>query len=76
MHALIRRSVPTVVFHCSSSNGRGPRCAAWYQDELNARGCETSRAVVLAGGIKRWAAVYPDLLVSTEAPASVQGHTT
>lgn len=22
----------TVIFHCSSSNGRGPRCAAWYQD--------------------------------------------
>lgn len=22
----------TVIFHCVSSNGRGPRCAAWYQD--------------------------------------------
>ncbi|GAA6063675.1 hypothetical protein JCM10212_000411 [Sporobolomyces blumeae] len=24
-----------VFFHCQSSSGRGPRCAAWYQDYLN-----------------------------------------
>lgn len=22
----------TVIFHCQSSAGRGPRCASWYQD--------------------------------------------
>ncbi|BGP56220.1 hypothetical protein JCM8202_005777 [Rhodotorula sphaerocarpa] len=45
-----------VIFHCQSSSGRGPRCAGWYQDALDAAGTaqETSRAVVLSGGIKAW----------------------
>ncbi|GAA5867272.1 hypothetical protein JCM8547_003143 [Rhodosporidiobolus lusitaniae] len=49
-----------VIFHCQSSSGRGPRCAGWLQDELNEKGVgkETSRAVVLAGGIKRWVEKY------------------
>lgn len=46
----------SVIFHCQSSSGRGPRCAGWYQDALDAAGIaqETSRAVVLSGGIKAW----------------------
>ncbi|BGP40582.1 hypothetical protein JCM10450v2_004585 [Rhodotorula kratochvilovae] len=45
-----------VVFHCQSSSGRGPRCAGWYQDALDAAGIppEQSRAAVLTGGIKAW----------------------
>jgi arsenical-resistance protein 2 len=51
-----------VVFHCSSSNGRGPRCAAWYEDALNERGIKNN-AHVLSGGIKKWLELYPDEVV-------------
>ncbi|GAA5887341.1 hypothetical protein JCM5296_007104 [Sporobolomyces johnsonii] len=46
----------TVIFHCQSSQGRGPRCAGWYQDALDQAGIakDVSRAVVLTGGIKEW----------------------
>src|SRR5208282_231280 len=30
--------VPIVIFYCSSSNGRGPRCAGWFQDTLDEAG--------------------------------------
>jgi arsenical-resistance protein 2 len=44
-----------VIFHCSSSNGRGPRCAGWYADYLVAHSLtEHSEALVLKGGIKAW----------------------
>lgn len=56
-------SVPEVIFHCSSSNGRGPRCAAWYQDELDDKGIVTSQAFVLTGGINAWVARYPNGVV-------------
>jgi hypothetical protein len=46
--------IPLVIFYCSSSNGRGPRCAGWYQDLLEEKGNKTSEAIVLAGGIKTW----------------------
>ncbi|GAA5899190.1 hypothetical protein JCM6882_009279 [Rhodosporidiobolus microsporus] len=51
---------PSVIFHCQSSSGRGPRCAGWYQDALDAAGISksTSKAVVLTGGIKAWVAKY------------------
>ncbi|GHJ89542.1 hypothetical protein NliqN6_5944 [Naganishia liquefaciens] len=55
--------VPEVIFHCSSSNGRGPRCAAWYQDELDDKGIVTSQAFVLTGGINAWVARYPNGVV-------------
>ncbi|GAA5891944.1 hypothetical protein JCM5296_004639 [Sporobolomyces johnsonii] len=45
-----------VIFHCQSSNGRGPRCAGWYQDALNDAGIkqDVSESMVLEGGIKGW----------------------
>ncbi|GAA5897806.1 hypothetical protein JCM5296_006080 [Sporobolomyces johnsonii] len=45
-----------VIFHCQSSNGRGPRCAGWYQDALNDAGIkqDVSESMVLEGGIKAW----------------------
>ncbi|KAF5356906.1 hypothetical protein D9756_006872 [Leucocoprinus leucothites] len=43
-----------VIFYCQSSNGRGPRCAGWYQDYLNSVGHTSSKAYVMAGGIKGW----------------------
>jgi arsenical-resistance protein 2 len=56
-------SIPEVIFHCSSSKGRGPRCAAWYQDELNDKGSVTSQAFVLTGGINAWVTRYPEEVV-------------
>ena len=53
--------MPLVIFYCSSSNGRGPRCAAWFQDTLDEMGATDSRALVLLGGIKRWAETQKDL---------------
>jgi arsenical-resistance protein 2 len=56
-----------VIFHCSSSNGRGPRCAGWYQDALDENHDDKStttgnrsKAYVLTGGIKAWKSAYPD----------------
>ncbi|KAI6016230.1 Rhodanese-like domain-containing protein [Pisolithus marmoratus] len=43
-----------VIFYCGSSNGRGPRCARWYQDYLNDKGETRSEAFVMKGGIKEW----------------------
>lgn len=57
---MFTHSVPKVVFHCSSSKGRGPRCAGWYQDYLNEQSFKTSAAYVLIGGIKAWSEAYPD----------------
>ena len=51
-----------VVFHCSSSNGRGPRCAAWYEDALLEKGMKTN-AYTLTGGIKKWLELYPSEVI-------------
>lgn len=47
-------SVRSVIFYCGSSSGRGPRCAAWFQDCLNQNGVKAMQAYVLEGGIKGW----------------------
>ena len=52
------RTYKRVIFHCQSSSGRGPRCAGWLQDALDALPATDSGpkpdVVVLAGGIKEW----------------------
>lgn len=52
------RTYKRVILHCQSSAGRGPRCAGWLQDALNALPVEDAGprpdVVVLAGGIKEW----------------------
>ncbi|KJA16548.1 hypothetical protein HYPSUDRAFT_171339 [Hypholoma sublateritium FD-334 SS-4] len=48
------KNFPKVIFYCQSSNGRGPRCAGWYQDYLDAQGDGRSTAFILEGGIKQW----------------------
>lgn len=53
--------IPLVIFYCSSSNGRGPRCAGWYQDLLDEKGNTVSEAAVLQGGIKGWSEYEKDL---------------
>lgn len=62
-HTLVEAlgNVPLVIFYCSSSVGRGPRCAGWFQDTLNEAGKTGSEAVVLVGGIKKWADAHKDL---------------
>ncbi|KAF8813136.1 NAD(P)-binding protein [Phlegmacium glaucopus] len=52
------KDTPKVIFYCQSSNGRGPRCAGWYQDYLNSQGNQKSTAFVLEGGIKNWISTY------------------
>jgi hypothetical protein len=54
-------TIPLVIFYCSSSNGRGPRCAGWFQDALDDVENRVSEAIVLAGGIKQWAVAQKDL---------------
>ncbi|KAJ3129739.1 hypothetical protein HK100_008445 [Physocladia obscura] len=57
-------TIPIIFFFCNSSSlsefkiGRGPRCAGWYQDALDAKNIKTSRAVILAAGIKGWINQY------------------
>ncbi|KAF9479959.1 NAD(P)-binding protein [Pholiota conissans] len=49
------KNTSKVIFYCQSSNGRGPRCAGWYQDYLDAHAGEhNSQAYVLTDGIKNW----------------------
>lgn len=44
-----------VVFTCSSSNGRGPRCAAWFLEHVrNTAGDQDMQVMVLEGGVKGW----------------------
>lgn len=50
----IFREKKQVIFYCGSSNGRGPRCAKWYQDYLNEVSDTHSKAYILSGGFKEW----------------------
>ncbi|KAF1912590.1 hypothetical protein BDU57DRAFT_459421 [Ampelomyces quisqualis] len=43
-----------VLFDLSSSNGRGPRCAAWFADYIAENGDSTIQSLTLGGGIKGW----------------------
>ncbi|EPQ54352.1 NAD P-binding protein [Gloeophyllum trabeum ATCC 11539] len=62
---------PRVIFYCGSSNGRGPRCAKWYQDRLNEAGIQTSSAWLLKGGLKAWMELYGDSKELTAAKSDV-----
>ncbi len=53
--------IPLVIFYCSSSSGRGPRCAGWYQDLLKEKGNTVSEAAILVGEIKGWSEHEKDL---------------
>jgi arsenical-resistance protein 2 len=55
--------VTLVVFHCSQSNGRGPRAAGWYADALQkhlglSNEAVSKRVRVLKGGIMAWEARF------------------
>jgi arsenical-resistance protein 2 len=50
-----------VVFHCNSCSpdGRGDRCARWYQQALDEAGLSSqSQTYILNGGIKAWTAEF------------------
>ncbi|KAF9234733.1 S-adenosyl-L-methionine-dependent methyltransferase [Melanogaster broomeanus] len=49
-----------VIFYCGSSNGRGPRCAKWYQDYLNQQENNRSKAFIMAGGVNKWLSSYKE----------------
>ncbi|KAK3328793.1 Rhodanese-like domain-containing protein [Apodospora peruviana] len=50
--------IKKIIFYCGSSNGRGPRCAAWMQDYINEVGGGDIESQVMAGGIRGWVQVY------------------
>ena len=50
-----KADIEWVVFTCGSSNGRGPRCAAWFLDHVRNTAEDTDMQVmVLEGGVKGW----------------------
>ncbi|KAB5578757.1 Rhodanese-like domain-containing protein [Coniochaeta sp. 2T2.1] len=50
--------IKKVIFYCGSSNGRGPRCAAWMQDYINDAGNSSIQSLILRGGIRGWIKAY------------------
>ena len=51
-------SIPIVVFHCSSSLGRAPRCAGWFADALPSD--SECKVFILQGGMKAWRARFEE----------------
>ncbi|THW63475.1 hypothetical protein D6D19_09638 [Aureobasidium pullulans] len=49
-----KADIEWVVFTCGSSNGRAPRCAAWFKEFIDAAGDEQMQSMVLEGGVKGW----------------------
>lgn len=47
-------STADVAAPTGSSNGRGPRCAAWFRDYARSVGDEDMQVMVLEGGVKGW----------------------
>jgi len=52
-------SIPLAIFHCTKSNGRGPRTAGWYADYLVSKGESPDKVKVLKGGIVAWRERFP-----------------
>lgn len=44
--------IPIIIFHCSSSLGRAPRCAGWLEDSLPPD--SKCKVFILEGGMKAW----------------------
>ncbi|KAK4220303.1 Rhodanese-like domain-containing protein [Rhypophila decipiens] len=49
--------IKRIIFYCGSSNGRGPRCAAWMQDYIDQVGGDI-QSQVMTGGIRGWVKAY------------------
>ncbi|KAH0282617.1 hypothetical protein KCU62_g9604, partial [Aureobasidium sp. EXF-3399] len=49
-----KADIEWVVFTCGSSNGRAPRCAAWFKEFIEQAGDEQMQSMVLEGGVKGW----------------------
>ncbi|KAK9342813.1 Rhodanese-like domain-containing protein [Lipomyces starkeyi] len=52
---LAAAQVPSIVWYCGSSRGRGTRAAAWFADYIKEQNDPTLKSLVLEGGIKGWA---------------------
>ncbi|EON64269.1 hypothetical protein W97_03500 [Coniosporium apollinis CBS 100218] len=67
LHRLCKAArVKRVAFYCGSSNGRGPRCAAWFADWLVQQGEEEMQSFTLEGGIKGWVKAGPEYEVEVD----------
>ncbi|KAI1121327.1 Rhodanese-like domain-containing protein [Nemania abortiva] len=51
-----------VIWYCGSSRGRGTRAASWFNDHIQEKGDKEMQSVILAGGIKGWAAAGEDFV--------------
>jgi Cdc25 family phosphatase len=49
----------TVAFHCTFSQVRGPRCARRFADALERKGVQGIRVLVVEGGFKACARLWP-----------------
>lgn len=49
-----------VAFHCTFSQVRGPRCAARFAGALERKGVQGVRVVVIEGGFKACAQLWPE----------------
>ena len=50
-----KADIEWVVFTCGSSNGRAPRCAAWFLEHVrNVAEDQDMQVMVLEGGVKGW----------------------
>ncbi|CAG8932818.1 unnamed protein product [Penicillium salamii] len=57
LYSLISNSgAKYVIWYCGSCGGRGPRTAAWFADYIQETGDTEMKSLILAGGIKGWAA--------------------
>ncbi|KAJ5985384.1 hypothetical protein N7499_008337 [Penicillium canescens] len=61
-------SAKFVIWYCGSSAGRGTRAAGWFADYLKEKNDTEIKSLVLAGGIKGWAAA------GTEYTALMDGY--
>ncbi|KAL5615865.1 hypothetical protein FOBRF1_004613 [Fusarium oxysporum] len=47
--------VQKIIWYCSSSRGRGPRAAGWFQDRIDKQGDSHMESAILFEGITGWA---------------------
>ncbi|KAJ8103383.1 Rhodanese-like domain-containing protein [Lipomyces tetrasporus] len=53
---LAATNVPSIIWYCGSSRGRGTRAAGWFADYIKQQNDPTLKSLVLEGGIKGWTA--------------------
>lgn len=51
-----------LIFDLGSSQGRGSRAAAWFEDHLDSIGDKSMQSFIMAGGIKGWVGAGEDYI--------------